>query len=184
MCPDKFPEAFDRYRKEIDTSKIKSLQQLLASFGIWQNEKRMSKPLTRRQTSALSKEGHEKLGLSPVMLKTFTVKRKIRTQYYNIEKKRFSKSTGEYQPRPKMKVIGKSKTEMGEYKGMNYYAHKELYPKEKYGHRKTTILVDKSISKTEKETTVRHELREYEYMRKGMKYKEAHEYANREEKIK
>jgi len=107
MCPDKFPEAFDRYRKVVDTSNIKSLQQLLSSFGMWQGGKRKGKSLSTKQISALAKEGHKKLGLSPAMVKTFTVKGKPRTQYYDYERKRFVKSTGEYQPRTKMKVIYK-----------------------------------------------------------------------------
>lgn len=68
-----------------------------------------------------------------------------------------------------------------EYKGMNYYAAKEL--NQKFSYSENTIVIDKSTRKDEI-TTIRHEIAEREVMKhRGMKYKEAHEYANDAEKL-
>lgn len=75
----------------------------------------------------------------------------------------------------KVKVIYLSPSEIGQWKGMNHYASVEmglrLRPKP------FEIFIDNSLSKKDKEETIKHEIVELQYMRKGMKYKEAHQIA-------
>ncbi|MGQ9507541.1 MAG: hypothetical protein ACUVTB_06795 [Candidatus Bathycorpusculaceae bacterium] len=58
---DKFPEAFQRFEKVADVSKIKSFQQLLSAFGFWAGRKWKETPL---QVEALKVEA-VRLGLLP-----------------------------------------------------------------------------------------------------------------------
>lgn len=67
-----------------------------------------------------------------------------------------------------------------EYKGMNYYAAKELDLK--YPYPENTIVVDKG-NREEEIVTIRHEIAERDLMKKGMSYREAHEYANKAERL-
>ena len=61
--PDKFPEAFRRFEKQVDTKNIKNFEQLKLSFENWN-----IRPygLTQKQTHALGVEA-QKRGISPVM---------------------------------------------------------------------------------------------------------------------
>jgi len=70
----------------------------------------------------------------------------------------------------------------GEYVGMNYYAFKQLYLHEKYGHKSRTFLIYERLSKKEKQEAIRHELVEVERMRGGEKYRQAHREALKAEK--
>jgi hypothetical protein len=58
---DKFPEAFQRFERVVDTSKMKSFQQLLTAFTYWAGRKWKGTPL---QVEALKVEG-VRLGLLP-----------------------------------------------------------------------------------------------------------------------
>lgn len=54
---DKFPEAFQRFEKVVDVSKIKSFQQLLTAFSLWAGRKWKNTPL---QIEALKVEAFKR----------------------------------------------------------------------------------------------------------------------------
>lgn len=85
----KFPEAFERYRRKVDTSKIKDFEQLKNSFRYWQKENRIT--LSRRQITGLAQEGTKKLGIKAVRQVTIIRYGKSRIAYRDIGTGRFAK---------------------------------------------------------------------------------------------
>lgn len=88
--------------------------------------------------------------------------------------------------RPIKTVIVPQKDLGEDYIGMNYYAGKELRHDKKYDGKippKTEVYVSKDLSRHKRKVVARHELIEQKVMRNGVKYKKAHQIANRYEKI-
>jgi hypothetical protein len=73
----------------------------------------------------------------------------------------------------KIKYVGNE--QLKDYAGMNYHAGKVLgfIPKLK----KNEILIDKKLSKKDKQKTIRHEIIEDKLIKKGMGYFKAHKIA-------
>jgi len=67
-----------------------------------------------------------------------------------------------------------------DYDGMNYYAAKALRFKG-YPMHKNTILVDKTMSKSMKRKTIKHEILECNKMQHGCGYWDAHRFALKHE---
>ncbi len=61
---------------------------------------------------------------------------------------------------------------MGQWKGMNFYANREL--KAGFKIKPMEVFIDDSISDKEKDITLKHEIVEIYYMKKGLSYKDAH----------
>ena len=93
---DKFPEAFRRFEKVVDTKNIKSFEQLRLAFESWN-----IKPyLTSKQTHALGVEA-EKRGIIPVQKVHVSYVRQTKTgerridfvAYRNVKTGRWSKAS-------------------------------------------------------------------------------------------
>ena len=57
MTSEKFPDAFKRFEKVINTTNIRTFQQLLALFSLWGGR---NKPLSPNQISALKDEAKKR----------------------------------------------------------------------------------------------------------------------------
>lgn len=66
------------------------------------------------------------------------------------------------------------------YVGMNYYAARSL--RIPFPHSKKTILVRRDLGKGARKRTIFHEKIEYELMKRGLSYREAHKIALKAEK--
>ena len=84
---DKFPEAFDRFKKKVDTKSIKSFKRLTNSFRFWvQNQN-----ITRKQIKALAVEAR-KIGIKPSLKENVIIKRKHYTRWRDVTTGRFTKN--------------------------------------------------------------------------------------------
>ena len=87
---EKFPEAFNRYEDDVDTSRIRSFQHLLLSFDMWGGKRFYP---TEKQLKALAIEA-DKRGIPPVMQVEYRRKGKLYTGWRNILTGRWSTPTG------------------------------------------------------------------------------------------
>jgi hypothetical protein len=169
---DKFPEAFDRFERDVDIDNIKTYPQLLRSFSYWAGENWKG---TNKQLRALGVEA-EKTGIKPILPKTYVIHGKRRVVYRSASTGHFTTREGEEYRVLLVKDIPKG------YIGMNYYAAKELgipYPYDKH-----TVIVKRSVLEEDVakyRRTAKHEKVEAERMRKGEKYEMAHKQALRAE---
>ncbi len=76
---DKFPEAFKRFEKVVDVSKIKSFQQLLTAFSLWAGRKWKDSPLQRE---ALKVEAVRLGLLPPVPLEEYRRQKRLVDELY------------------------------------------------------------------------------------------------------
>ena len=86
---DKFPEAFERYQKAIDTSQVKTFKDLKNTFRYWQRQNRLT--LTRRQITGLAQQGEKQLGIKGIEKTSITVRNKPQIRFRNIGSGRFAK---------------------------------------------------------------------------------------------
>ncbi len=186
--PDEFPEAFKRAEQNPQVAaaiRNKDYEQVRLSMVNWGKKNWVE---SHKQIRALNKELAKRDISTPCYARRIRVPITIRQKTYlvnrDLQTGKFVSASGTFKPRPEHHIIhAKIKGPDGqEWKGMNYYAWRAHYPRAAYHHRKTTILIDKSLSRKEaKETTV-HEIDEYNSMKTGQAYAKAHRRATKIEK--